>query len=438
MILIYCDKSSPRIEYTFSHIFKFILNKKFSITRSKSEFIDYKGYRFSYANAPISEELFFQSIGLLDERGLENYEIKIFRWEDVKCFFKVGEKSAIPFDIFSAIFFLLSRYEEYMPHTGNKLGQFNHFQSIAYKEEFLEIPLVDIWIKKFKSVLENKIKLKCKMISNNQIKSIIIGSINPYKYTNKYPFESFLIWFKNLIKLNLWEVVEHFFVILRIKVDPWEIDDYIKKILLASNKEILYFFSFSSESFFKNETPKTNENFKKYIKEVSDNFEIGLLPSTNALKNPKTFQLESFNISNLVHKKVVKVLFQGGLKKISQYYKNSISLNNANDFSMGYIDAFGYRASTCSSFFFYDLSNETKTNLLVTPFVAHFKLIDKTSLGKAIGKIQKFNEIANKHYGSFSIILNNEIFENSLKNSKRRFHFASLIKNIDNGFKKIN
>ena len=55
MILIYCNKNSPRIEYTFNHIFKLILNKNFSITNSKSEFIDFKGYKFSYANNPISE-----------------------------------------------------------------------------------------------------------------------------------------------------------------------------------------------------------------------------------------------------------------------------------------------------------------------------------------------------------------------------------------------
>ena len=246
MILIYCNKTTPRIEYTFNHIFKLILNKNFSITNSKSEFNDFLGYKFSYASTPISEELFSQSNGLLEQSGLDNYEVKIFEWENVKCFFKVGSKSAIPFDIFSAIFFLLSRYEEYMPHTGNKIGQFNYTESIAYKEEFLEAPLVDIWIEKFKSVIENKIKLKCKVVSNNQVKLIIISCTNPYKYINKYPFESFMIWFKNLIKLNLWEVIEHFFVFLRIKVDPWEIDDYVKKTLLASNKEILFFFSFSS------------------------------------------------------------------------------------------------------------------------------------------------------------------------------------------------
>ena len=430
MILIYCNKTFPRIEYTFNHIFKLILNKNFSITNSKSEFIDFKGRKLSYANAPISDELFFQSNGLLEERGLENHEITIFEWDNVKCFFRVGQKSAIPFDIFSAIFFLLSRYEEYMPHSSNNHSQFSHLQSIAHKENFLEIPLVDIWIKKLIYLFENKINLKCKIDKKNQIDSIIISLLRPYKYNNKYPFESFMIWFKNLIKLNLWEVIEHILVLLKIKIDPWEIDSHIKDLLLDTKNKILFFFPFSSESFFREETPKTNENFKKYIKEVHDNFEIGLLPSNNALKSQKTFELENFNISKLVHTKVDKILLQEGLKKISEDYKNCLSLDYVNDFSMGYNDAFGYRASTCSSFFFYDLSNENKTKILVTPFVAHHTLIDKISLSEASKKIQYFKEIARKYIGGFCIIVNNEIFENSVRNSKRRSKFISIIKNL--------
>ena len=97
---------------------------------------------------------------------------------------------------------------------------------------------------------------------------------------------------------------------------------------------------------------------------------------------------------------------------------------------MGYNDAFGYRASTCSSFFFYDLSNENKTKILVTPFVAHHTLIDKISLSEASKKIQYFKEIARKYIGGFCIIVNNEIFENSVRNSKRRSKFISIIKNL--------
>ena len=239
-----------------------------------------------------------------------------------------------------------------------------------------------------------------------------------------------MIWFKNLIKLNLWEVIEHILVLLKIKIDPWEIDSHIKDLLLDTKNKILFFFPFSSESFFREETPKTNENFKKYIKEVHDNFEIGLLPSNNALKSQKTFELENFNISKLVHTKVDKILLQEGLKKISEDYKNCLSLDYVNDFSMGYNDAFGYRASTCSSFFFYDLSNENKTKILVTPFVAHHTLIDKISLSEASKKIQYFKEIARKYIGGFCIIVNNEIFENSVRNSKRRSKFISIIKNL--------
>ena len=432
MILIYCTKTSPRIEYVFDHILKLILHQKFCITNSKPEFIDFKGYKFSYASVPVSDELFFQSYGLLEETGLDNLIIKTFEWENIKCFFKVGKKSAIPFDIFSAIFFLLSRYEEYMPHSSGNHSHFRYQESFAYKENFLETPIIDIWIEKLVSVLKNKMNLKCKIDPNNQKASIIISSLHTYKYINKYPFESYMIWFKNLINLNLWEVIEQFFVFLKIIPDPWEIDNHVKNLLISLKTKVLFFFPFSSNSFFNNEAPRTNEYFKNHIKDFFDIFKIGLLPSNNAIKKLETFELENSNISNLVHTKINEILLKEGLNKISEDYKNLISMDEATDFSMGYIDAFGYRASTCTSFFFYDLSNETKTSLTVTPFCAHHRLIESTNLNKVINKIQNFNEISKIYSGSFSIILNNEIFEKSVKNSKLRSHFISVIEALSN------
>ena len=63
MILIYCKKTSPRIDYIFNHILKIILNNNFLITNSKSHFLEYSRAKFSYANTPISNELFFQYSG---------------------------------------------------------------------------------------------------------------------------------------------------------------------------------------------------------------------------------------------------------------------------------------------------------------------------------------------------------------------------------------
>ncbi len=429
-ILIYCKKTSPRIEYIFNHILNLILKRKFLITNSKSEFYDFSGFKFSYADAPISDELFFQQIGLLNEKGLESHEIKFFEWDGVKCFFEVGKKSVMPFDFFSACFFLLSRYEEYLPHKGNNKSQYRFNESIAFKEDFLELPLIDIWIEKFRTILEKKAKIKFKVNRKNQITTIIISSLYPYKYLNKYPFESLFIWLKNLLKLNLWEIIEHLLILLKIKMDPWLIDQFLKELLLSSNIKALVFFSFSSESYFNEETPKTNQNFKNYIKEIYDDFEVGILPSDKALKKIKVFESEKVDIFNLIHDKADKTLLREGLNKISQDYKTFFSTDYTNDFSMGYTDAFGYRASTSKSFFFYDLSNETKTNLLVTPFVAHFKLLEKMNKDDATEKILKLKEKAKINESNFNIVLTNRVFENSVKNKKRRLKFISIIENL--------
>ena len=64
--------------------------------------------------------------------------------------------SSIPFDIFAASFYLLSRYEEYFPHVKDKEGRFQASESLAFQEDFLEQPVIDIWAQKFKKVLQAK------------------------------------------------------------------------------------------------------------------------------------------------------------------------------------------------------------------------------------------------------------------------------------------
>ena len=54
--------------------------------------------------------------------------------------------STFPFDIFGASFFMLSRYEEYLPHIKDEYGRFEAKESLAFKYGFLEIPIVDKWV----------------------------------------------------------------------------------------------------------------------------------------------------------------------------------------------------------------------------------------------------------------------------------------------------
>ena len=71
--------------------------------------------------------------------------IKLDEWQGVPCFFAAGERSNIPFDIFSASFYVLSRYEEYLPHVKDNFGRFSAKTSFLFKAGVHRRPLVDLW-----------------------------------------------------------------------------------------------------------------------------------------------------------------------------------------------------------------------------------------------------------------------------------------------------
>src|SRR5690606_41196997 len=66
---------------------------------------------------PLGNELFFQSYGLLEQQGLESIDFSVKKWGDTFGFFSVSNSSGLPFDIFSASFYMITRYEEYLPRS---------------------------------------------------------------------------------------------------------------------------------------------------------------------------------------------------------------------------------------------------------------------------------------------------------------------------------
>ena len=66
------------------------------------------------------------------------------QWHNLTTFFQTG--GDLPFDVFAASFYLISRYEEYLPHEKDMYGRYAHENSLAYKERFLQLPLINIWL----------------------------------------------------------------------------------------------------------------------------------------------------------------------------------------------------------------------------------------------------------------------------------------------------
>ena len=149
MILIYSYTTSPRLRYSCSFIFKELLGLDCSLTIDSEEFKNYEGVGINYSSTPIRENEFrINNTGLLFETEIKEQAIHCFDTNGYKAFFKI-DNSDFAFDIFAASFYLLSRYEEYLLHTKDMYGRYAHENSLAFKESFLQEPLVNIWAKDF-------------------------------------------------------------------------------------------------------------------------------------------------------------------------------------------------------------------------------------------------------------------------------------------------
>ena len=110
MLLIYTHKITPRFSYIMKQICTRILGIEITYTTKVEDFIKHSGAKITYTKQPLQNEFFIRSNDLLFEQGINDIIINMGTWEGVPCFFNSGEKSAIPFDIFSASFYLLTRY----------------------------------------------------------------------------------------------------------------------------------------------------------------------------------------------------------------------------------------------------------------------------------------------------------------------------------------
>src|SRR5210317_515879 len=113
MLLVYTPYITPRIKFVFKQICTRILGLDIDFTSKVEDFVAHDSIKMSYTNQQLGNEFFIKSHSILLEQGLSDIEINVLDWDNTKCFFYLGDKCALPFDIFAASFYLLSRYEEY-------------------------------------------------------------------------------------------------------------------------------------------------------------------------------------------------------------------------------------------------------------------------------------------------------------------------------------
>src|SRR5690606_38422670 len=252
---------------------------------------------------PLQNEFFIRCNDLLFEQGINDVEIRVADWDGLPCFFSAGEKSSLPFDIFSASFMLLSRYEEYLPHVKDSVGRFPVKESLAYKNDFLEIPVVDLWAQRLLEAL--KLRFPDIRHKNGAYRfTSIINVTTSHAYAHRGPARTLGGTLLDLGKLKFKNVATRISVLLGLKRDPF--DNFMKLVDIHKKFPIrsMFFFQFAKHSAHDKNVSIHNNRFRYLIKSVADYSVVSLSTSFLSSTDKEVLKEEKKQLGNLINRPI--------------------------------------------------------------------------------------------------------------------------------------
>lgn len=396
--------------------------QEFKLTSEVSDFVSHSGVKLSYGVKPLGDELFIWSQGLLDETGIEDHDIDFHKWDELPIFFKAPSRSDIPFDIFSASFYLITRYEEYLPQVKDDLGRYSAKESVAVKGSFILMPLVDLWVRKLLDILNRNFDVSLRR--KQKLKTTVAIEVSSFfKYRGRGALDNTIMLYNHLRRFKIRNFFKQIFVLLGLRPDPFK--NYEELITSIRRKwqhgkkstnavdNMIFFFHLGSYNRVDNGINYSSRKYREAIKQIGDYLDIGLRFSFYCGDNEVLQQGRKFEeISNRpIHKTMAaysKIATPG-------HYKRLVDLEKLEDYSMGYESMPGFRASTSHAFYFYDLDYEVQTPLLIYPYALHYKSISGNMLNGQKQVVLQLKRRVEEVSGHFIVMYDYAQFEKGLK-----------------------
>lgn len=413
-LLVYVPKITNRLRYIFKLYFAEILGVKYTLTDNSRDFILSTQPKFTYAFHALADELFFCARPLLFEIGLKDQEIQYAQHNDTPVIFPTSRFSALPFDPFAAGFYMVSRYEEYLPTIYDNHQRFEAHQSIAYQGGFLHLPVVNIWVYMVRDILkENFPELKFAHRQYKYISSIDID--NAWAYKQKGLVRTLGGYLRAVVHFDIKDFLTRTKVLLGIEKDPYDTYAYQLDIQKKYKLKPIYFILFANYAKNDKNVPITSRRFCELIKSISDTAEVGIHPSYGSNYSMLRLSKEIKRLSKVLNREITKSRQHFLKLSLPDTYQNLLELGILHDYTMGFASEIGFRAGICDSFFFYNLDLETETKLRIHPFQvmdASLRFYMKVEPENAINKIKPIIDEIKKVDGTFVSLWHNESLSN--------------------------
>lgn len=415
-MIVYTHRITPRLQYIFDFINKEFFSEILQLSDNHKEFLDYSGPKINYSHEKMGADQFWiKPHQLLFEIGIQQQPLNCFVINQNNAFFKTD--GDWQFDIFAASFYLLSRYEEYLPNEKDMYGRYAHQNSLAFREGFLQIPLINFWLEDFKKQLQTKFGVLKHNLPHGGpgFKFIPTYDIDiAYSYNLKGLMRTMGGTFNAILTGEFASVRERFQVIAGAKKDPYDSYLWMDELNNKINLDPIYFFNVADRTgrFDKNISPHKKQ-MKELIRHHAKQYRVGIHPSWQSGDKPELIKKEIHTLENITGLKITSSRQHYIRFTFPETFRQLIDAGIQSDYSMGYGSINGYRASVASTFYWYDLEKEVQTCLLLYPFCfmeANSFFEQKFSAGQVLEELRHYYSITKSVNGLMITIWHNTFF----------------------------
>ena len=408
-LLIYTDFVTERLVYTW----QFICNPRgitFEFCNDPNRFVQATNKaKLVYSDYPF-EKAFPKIIParLLFDDSIENQNLHLGTYENEKCL-QFDEIS----DPIASVFYIISRYEEYLSFPADEHDRFSAEHSILKKFNWLHQPVADIWAEQvLLKVQKNYSEFRITHPESSLTLTFDIDNTFAFKHKNWMQLLGGRL--KDFAKGNSNNQDLRREVIAGQTPDPNDTFDLISQYISDQN-EVKIFWHLGDFKKFDRNISWTNAVHQRLIQKMGKQTNLGIHPSYASYLNEALVRQERGRLEHILKKPVLdsrqhflKVRFPGTFELL-----NNIGIKN--DYSVGFADDFGFRMGTAQALPFFNLLTDEVSDLILHPFVYMDGTLNqylKLSPEQAIEQVNALMKEVKKHGGNFICIWHNDTINN--------------------------
>ena len=367
VVNVYIKDISSRASWIFKLIIEDLLGQQLVLTKDVSVVNSGEYPSINYSTKSLPGIPTITPAGLLSETGLSDQNISVSEYEGFPVFYNV-EEGDLPFDPFSMAFYLVSRYEEYLPFEADKHGRFSYTSSLAFKNDFLGIALVNRLAQTIGDLLKKHYPDILFQTGEYQFIPTIDIDI-AFAHLGKGLVRTYGAMAKLLMKGDITEIRSRIKTMKGRTKDPYDNFMFINEVCEEYSLRPLYFVLAGDRGCYDRNLSPKNKDFAYLLMELDNLGELGVHPSYGSNNDPQKLKKEINRIQSVTGNTITKSRQHYVRLSFPDTYSMLIENIIKEDYSMGYADISGFRASIASPYKYYNLLEEKETSLIVYPFM---------------------------------------------------------------------